>query len=175
MKLLVISDSHDNIVRLRHVLGFAKELNIDAVIHCGDWNTPLAVSEFSKLGVKKYGVLGNADIDPRMVQMLFEVCDKFDENFLELNLDGKKIGINHYPPSSLSSSGQATFSPSSIDRAITSGDYDVIFYGHNHTKKNEKYRKTLIVNPGALHRTNTPSFAVYDTETNQVEIVDVAI
>lgn len=168
MKLLVISDSHDNIVRLRHVLGFAKELRANAVIHCGDWNTPLAVSEVAKSGLKIYGVLGNADIDPRMGQMLFEVCEEFDEDFLKLNLpagrhglDDKKIGIHHYP--------------TGLNDAILSQEYDVLFAGHTHQKKIEKYRKTMIVNPGALHRVTTPSFAVYNTETNEVEIIDVAI
>lgn len=175
MRILVISDSHDNIVRLKHVVGFAKDQNFDAVIHCGDWNTPLAVSEISKSRLKLYGVIGNADIDPRMVQVLFEVCEEFDESFLKLNLDGKVIGVHHYPPSSLRSSGQATFSPSLIDLAIISGEYDVIFCGHTHVRKDEKYRKTRIVNPGALHRTDSPSFVVYDTKTNDVKFIDVAL
>lgn len=161
MKILIISDSHDNIVRLRHVVGFAKDQNFAAVIHCGDWNTPLAVSEVSKFDAKIYGVLGNADIDPQMEHLLFDVCEGFDPDFLTLNLDGKKIGICHYP--------------TKLTQAIESQEYDTIFYGHTHVKKIEQRGKTLIVNPGALHRTLSPSFAVYDTERGKVEIIDVAL
>jgi uncharacterized protein len=161
MRLIVISDSHDNIVRLRHVLGFAKAGKFDAVIHCGDWDSPLAGSEISKAGIKMYGVLGNADIDPRMVQLLFEVCEEFDENFLKLKLNNRTIGIHHFP--------------TGLNDAILSQEYDILFCGHTHKRKEEKYRKTKIINVGALHRTPTPCFVVYDTETNEVEFVDIVI
>jgi uncharacterized protein len=161
MRILVMSDSHDNIVRLRHVLGFAKVEKFDAVIHCGDWDSPLAVSEISKSRIKLYGVLGNADIDNRMVQQLFEVCEEFDENFLDLRLDNKKIGIHHFP--------------TGLNDAILSQEYDLLFCGHSHKRKDEKYRKTRIVNVGALHRTDSPCFVVYDTQKDKVEFVEVVI
>lgn len=161
MKILIISDSHDNIVRLRHVIGFAKTEGFAAVIHCGDWNTPLAISEISKVGIKIYGVLGNADINPQMEQQLFEVCENFDPDFLSLNLDELKIGVCHYP--------------AKLDAVIESQEYDVLFCGHTHIKKHEYRGKTQIINPGALHRTLSPSFGVFETETKEVEIVNVAI
>ncbi|PIP57073.1 YfcE family phosphodiesterase, partial [Candidatus Woesebacteria bacterium CG22_combo_CG10-13_8_21_14_all_45_10] len=37
MKIVVISDSHGNIANLKHVLGFAKKIKAEAIIHCGDW------------------------------------------------------------------------------------------------------------------------------------------
>lgn len=163
MKILIISDSHDNIVRLRHVLGFAKSQNIDAVIHCGDWNTPLAISEVTKTGLKTYGVLGNADVDQKMEQILFELLEAFDPDFLALNLDGQKIGICHFP------TGQALL------RARESQEYDVLFYGHTHLKNIQKQGKTLIINPGALHKTLSPSFAVYDTKSGDIKIVGIQI
>src|SRR3990167_241539 len=143
MKILVLSDSHDNIVRLNHVMGFGQAQGIDAVIHCGDWNTPLAVSEISKSPIKLYGVLGNADVDKKMEQLLFGICEEFNPDFLELNLDNKKIGICHYP--------------TGLDTPALSQEYDILFFGHTHIAKNQKYKKTQIVNPGALHRTNSPS------------------
>jgi len=50
MKILVISDSHGNLSNLKHVMGFAKKLNIDAVIHAGDWNTIESVETVLSFG-----------------------------------------------------------------------------------------------------------------------------
>ena len=38
MRILVVSDSHGNIVRLKHVIGYANAQKLDAIIHCGDWD-----------------------------------------------------------------------------------------------------------------------------------------
>lgn len=161
MKILVISDSHDNIVRLKHVLGFANKIKAGAVIHCGDWSSVDAVNTMDNLGVRTYGVLGNADIDPQMVVSLRKAKVKFNSDFLKLQLGGRKIGVCHYP--------------ARLKEAIKSQEYDAIFCGHIHSKYKKIIGKTLVVRPGALGRTSFPSFAVYDTETNDVEFIDITI
>lgn len=169
MQLIIISDSHDNIVRLRHVMGFGEASKAGAIIHCGDWNTPLAVKQFSRVKTPVFGVLGNADIDPRMPESLKDANIQFDLDFLKLNLDNRLIGISHYPPSLSDSSGQA------FKKALASGEYDLLVYGHTHRSQQKRYGSTLLVNPGALHNTPQPSFAVYDTETANVELIDVVV
>ncbi len=161
MRVLVISDSHDNIVRLKHALGFAKEIKARAVIHCGDWSSPGVVNIMDSLGIKVYGVLGNADIDPQIVVSLRKAKVKFNSRFLKLTLRGRKIGVCHYP--------------GKLKEAIKSQEYDVLFCGHIHSKHRAVYGKTLVARPGALGRTSSPSFAVYDTERNDVEFVDLTI
>lgn len=161
MKILVISDSHDNIVRLKHALGFAKEIKAGAVIHCGDWSSADAVNTMDDLGIRAYGVLGNADIDPRIVISLRRAKIEFNSDFLKLKLGGRKIGVCHYP--------------AKFKDAIKSQEYDALFCGHIHAKHKTAYGRTLFVRPGALGRTFSPSFAVYDTKTNDVEFMDLAI
>lgn len=176
MKIVIISDSHDNIVRLRHVIGFGEANGAGAIIHCGDWNTPLAVKQFNRVKIPVFGVLGNADIDPEMkVKMLAsrrsgqEAKIKCGEEFLAIKLDNRKIGVAHYPPSSPTPGGEA------LKSALESGEYDLLLYGHTHCKGIWKYDSTLLANPGALHKTDKPSFAVYDTKSGQVEFVDIAL
>lgn len=161
MKILVISDSHDNIVRLKHVIGFVKKHKFDAIIHCGDWSSANAVNTMENLGIEIYGVLGNADVDPQIISSLRKANVIFDSNFLKLELGGRKIGVCHYPDK--------------LKEAIEGKEYDILSCGHIHNKHKEIYGKTLVVRPGALGRTLLPSFAVYDTEKNDVEFVDLAV
>lgn len=161
MKLLVISDSHDNIVRLKHIIGFAKACKADAIIHCGDWNTPLAVKQFSRVKIPVYGVLGNADIDPGIKIKMQKAKIKYKEDFLELKLNGWIIGICHYP--------------TKLDGVIKSQKYDLLLHGHTHLKRDETQGRTRIVNPGALHRTLQPSFALFATDSGKVEFIDIAV
>ncbi|MAG59350.1 hypothetical protein CMO96_00985 [Candidatus Woesebacteria bacterium] len=161
MKILTISDSHGNIVRLKHTIGYATQANLDAIIHCGDWGTKDAADAMKGVKIPVYGVLGNADYDPRIATSLRKAKVKFNDDFLKLELGGRQIGICHFP--------------GKLKNALKSQEYDVLFHGHTHRKKNEKHGKTILVNPGALQKADIPSFAVYDTEKNKVEFVDVAI
>ncbi len=185
MRILVIADLHDNIVRLRHILGFAPQIGVEAIIVCGDWGRALnTIDELHGVktmstnnSMKIYGVMGNADINPEMESYFQENEIIYDKNFLEINLGNRKIGLSHYPTSSITPGGKA------LKRAAESQTYDVLFYGHTHKRslsrrknsgiKNPK--ETLIVNPGAVSRTLSPSFVVYETHNNSVEFVHLAI
>lgn len=160
MRLLIISDSHDNIVRLKHSGEFAKANNMP-VVHCGDWSSVRAVKILLNLGVKLFTVLGNADIEPGIKDAMRAPNVFFSQDFLEFEVDGRKILVCHYPDK--------------IKDAVKSQKYDAIFCGHKHSKYKEIFGKTLVARPGALHRTSLPSFAVYDTLTNDVEFVDLAV
>ena len=51
------------------------------------------------------------------------------------------------------------------------GNYDAVFHGHNHDKKTEMIEDTLLANPGELAGVkNPPSYGIYDTKTNTIEI-----
>jgi len=54
-----------------------------------------------------------------------------------------------------------------------SWDFDAIFYGHDHKHNLDKIHDCIIVNPGELgaHKFGKASFALYDTTTNQAEII----
>ncbi len=162
MKILVISDSHGHTVNLSHVMGFAKKIGTSAVIHAGDWNTLESVETVLSFGIPLYTVLGNADIDPQVSEKLKAKSKKFDNDFLEFKLDGRKIGITHKP-----SNNKKFFSHvhGRLDRNL-----DVIFNGHLHSKYESVKSDVKIVRPGAI--VNGSNFAVYDTAKNRVEFVE---
>lgn len=144
MKIVVISDSHNNISNLKHVMEFAKRIKAGAIIHCGDWNSLAAVKTVVSYKIPIYSILGNADIDQK-------IGEKFKRVYLEFELDGRKIGVIHNA------------------KNLESGmqNPDILFYGHNH-KQSENIKGGLrIVNPGALE--NDINFAIYDTQVNKVE------
>jgi len=57
-----------------------------------------------------------------------------------------------------------------------SGDYDAVFYGHNHIKNKERIADCLVLNPGEIsaHKTGEATFAIYDTKTNDAEIFSLS-
>lgn len=56
-----------------------------------------------------------------------------------------------------------------------SGEFDVVFYGHNHIKNKDRINNCLVVNPGEVsgHKNSQTSFVIYDTEKNDADIIDV--
>lgn len=144
MKLLIISDSHNNIANLKNVMGFGKKIKVGAVIHCGDWTKMDAVDVISSYKIPLYSVLGNADIDD-------DIKRKFKE-FLEIEIDGKKIGVIH-----------------DIKKLEKKG-FDIVFFGHWQKQKEMDWGGARVVNPGALE--NGVNFAVYDTSTDEVEFIN---
>lgn len=160
MNVLVISDTHGNINMIRHVLDFAKHQNMQAIFHCGDFSTTQDVAEVLRSGLPLYAVLGNAD-EARYndIWKALSLAKKRGD-VIEFELEKRKIAIAHQP--------------SKVDDKIRSGEYDAVFHGHLHQRARvEIYDRTLVVNPGALGDTITPSFAVYDTMSNTAELIDI--
>ncbi len=156
MKVLVISDSHGNLVNLKHILNFAKKYGISGVIHAGDWNTSASVETVSSFKIPLYTVLGNADVAPEVVKKLKNMSKKFAEDFLILNLDGRNIGITH--------------KPSDNKKYFLNEKLDLIINGHLHSKYESIETPVKIIRPGAIIQGS--NFAVYDTASDKIEFVE---
>jgi len=156
MKIIIISDSHGNIANIKLILGFAKKMKADGIIHCGDWDNLKVVEEVLQSRIPLYAVLGNADIDESMADSLQRIGKNFDRKFLEFEISGRKIGVVH----------------SIINHKSSILNLDVLFCGHRHFKSEKFVGGVKVVSPGALHSVK-PSFAVYDTDINGVEFFDL--
>lgn len=154
MKIIVISDSHNNIANLKHVMGFGKKIGAKAVIHCGDWNDKKSIETVLSFRLPLYTVLGNADIHPDEENALISGAEGFDSKFLGFRLGGKKIGVTH--------------SLRNLMPIVKS--FDVVFSGHSHRQKVEEKGGTKIVNPGALE--NDVNFAVFNTNSGKIELIN---
>lgn len=156
MKILIISDSHGHVVNLKVIMEIAKKAKIDAIIHAGDWNTVDAVDTVMSSGLPVYAVLGNADIDEEIGKRLRIMGKSFSEDFLIVNLGGRKIGTTH--------------KPSDNKKYFQGKNLDLIINGHLHSKYESVNAPVKVIRPGAT--VSGINFAVYDTGTNRVEFVN---
>lgn len=173
MKILVLSDIHDHILKLQKVIDSAKS-QVEAVICCGDYCAPFSAALLSSLNLPTYACLGNNDEDQ------IGLFKKGGSNFTwtnlsqelgEIELDKRKVAFCHYPKLA--------------ELLAKSGDYDAVFYGHTHVIRSETIGKshgttgkTLLLNPGSVcgiigGKTAVASYAIYDTERNLAEVINL--
>ena len=161
MLIGIMSDSHDNIWNLAKALQKMKIRGVDAILHCGDLASPFIVEHLDSENVPVHIVFGNvADryLTEKMVEKARNVTLHGD--MAELKMDNKKIAMVHDPE---------------FGKALAKTKrYDIVFYGHTHIFKQEKVGKTLLVNPGEIMgRKAVPTFAIYNTENDTVEFIEI--
>lgn len=83
----------------------------------------------------------------------------FHDRFGDLTLAGRRIALLH------------SDDVQRFRRTTSSGDYDLVCYGHTHIAEQHREGKTLVLNPGALYRANPHSLAVVDLKTMEATIV----
>ncbi len=155
MKIVIFGDSHNNIANIKHVMGFAKHIKCGAVVHTGDWNNLKSLETVFNYNIPIYTVLGNADIDPKLIKKLKIFPKKFSDHILKIKIDGIKIGIVHR---------------FIVDQKIKFKDCSVVFTGHYHSQKEWEIDGVKIIRPGALE--NKIEFTVFDTKTKLVEFIN---
>lgn len=156
MKIAIISDTHDNIPNIQKALGWINKEGIEILLHCGDISTKETMESISSSFKGKItAVFGNMDINPSK-GWKFPNVQIFEET-AEIEIGGKKIAIVH--------------KPDKAKELALSQKYDIVFYGHTHKPWKEKIGECLLANPGNIANLFfKPSFAVYDTETGNLEL-----
>ena len=170
MLIGIISDTHDNARNLLKAVELFNKKKVGLVIHCGDWVSPFMPDFCNKLMCKIISVFGNNEGDifrflKRHEKNKWNI--EFERECVEMNIDGRKIVAYH---------GQSDIL---LNGLIESKKYDAVFSGHNHEASIEKKGKTLYVNPGSISgvceskSSDEITVAVYDTKTNNAEIVSL--
>jgi uncharacterized protein len=161
MRIAICADIHDNIWVLERAL--VEMGQAGAVLFCGDLCAPFTLVQLAEgVSVPVHVVWGNNDGDK---WLLTQQAARFDHVSLhgelaEVELGGLRIGMNHYP-------GIA-------GRLARSGDYDLVCYGHDHQSHKGEVGATVLLNPGELMgRFGASTYALFDTDTRQVEICTV--
>lgn len=167
MKIAAISDTHGNLANIRTALEEIKKEGIEFIIHCGDIGGPETLEVFDEFNGKIFAVFGNADkgyfekenshFERFSNIKFFGSFDSAGADFGEAELDSKKIAFVHFPEVA--------------QDLAKSQKYDLVFYGHTHRPHQEKIGKTELINPGNLSGLlYRASFAVYDTQTGELEL-----
>jgi len=165
MKILIASDTHDNLPNFKKAVKWAMENKVEALIHCGDvCSTDIWDKALKGFIGKCFLSLGNADKGRYWEKRIAENALPQEKVFLiagNCRLGRKKIAFCHFPREGR--------------ELAESGEYDIVFYGHTHKPWAEKIGKCELVNPGNLAGLiYKPTFATYDTDTNalSLEILD---
>lgn len=161
MKIAIVSDTHDNLPNFKKAVDWIKKQGIEIIIHCGDACAPATLGEILRdYSGTMYFVFGNVDGDLfRITKLSYEgfpnlkVCGESGE----VELEGKKIAFCHFPE---------------FARGLAhTQDYELVFYGHTHKPWEEKIGKCRLINPGNLANLfYQPTFAVYDFQTDELEL-----
>lgn len=159
MKIGIISDSHDRIEATNRAIGIIKERGCKILVHCGDFCAPFMMEELQKFSGEVHCIFGNTDDRFTTPNKAKKLGINFHGDILELEVDGKKIAANHYPPIA--------------EGLAATGKYDVVFYGHDHTANKKKIGRTLLVNPGEIMGIKgIRTLAIYDTKTDEIEYIE---
>ena len=171
MKFAIVSDTHGNVANFKKAVGWLNNQEIQLILHCGDIGNPESLKEsLEDFKGDFFGVFGNMDKD---FKILIEEYDKIPrveikEDIFEKEIDKRKIAFTHFPDMA--------------KKLAQSGKYDLVFYGHTHRPWEEKIlvhpkpngeggSECRMINPGELAgQFQKPTFAVYDTETDNLEL-----
>jgi putative phosphoesterase len=162
MKLVILSDTHDNIWAFDEAIPVLSQGEV--ILHCGDLCSPFMIPRLAEAAAGRpvHIVWGNNDGDKRllMVQANNVGNVRIHGELAELDLGGLRVAINHYPE---------------IGRALASGEtYDLVCYGHDHIANHEKIGQTDLINPGEMMGLKGKrTLVVFDTATRSVEWVEI--
>jgi len=142
----------------------AKDLQAEAILHCGDIVAHSTLLEAKEAGLPIHAIHGNNAGDLVAMSRLANRQDSlvsFYGQDAEIKLHQRSIFVVHYPH---------------YARAMAMvGDYDLVCHGHDHRYNcewvdNMKKKKTLLINPGSVGGLDGPaSFVIIDLETMQSE------
>ena len=165
MKIAIISDIHDNAHNLVMALDQIRNANVEEIIFLWDFCGAAIAGILCASPIKVRAIRGNNDWDKSLItrfslkewsnlEIGFDVFDTIE-------IDSRTLFLSHYP---LLASSMAK-----------SWDFDAVFYGHNHLKSKEMIHNCLVINPGEIgaYKTGIGTFAIYDTKTNDAEIIEI--
>jgi putative phosphoesterase len=160
MRLGVLSDTHDQVARVRLAIARLRAEGAEALIHCGDLTGPDIVVLCAVLPC--WFVFGNHDADnvPALQRAAAEtgaVCLGWGG---VVELGGRRIGVCHgHMRTDL--------------RRVLAGAPDYLLSGHSHLVGDRREESVRRVNPGALHEADEFSVVLIDLATDEVRFFKI--
>ncbi|HYO47608.1 MAG TPA: YfcE family phosphodiesterase [Gemmatimonadota bacterium] len=157
MRVGLIGDTHDHVIRIRESVSILNRAGVGVVVHVGDYCSPFAVRELQGLDAPLHGITGNNDGDVYQIQRAFaEIGARLETQWWETRLGERRALVMH--------------EPRGIVDVAAGGEYDLIVYGHTHERDERRIGETLVVNPGEAcgWLGGIGSLAIYDTDDHEV-------
>ncbi|MEM8945988.1 MAG: YfcE family phosphodiesterase [Planctomycetota bacterium] len=160
MRLGIVSDSHGHVELTRPAIRMLDSLEVERVLHCGDIGSTDVVEMFRQWPTDF--VFGNCDDNHADLQHAIASAGLTCHGlFGEMEIEGRRIALLH------------SHERRRFDQVTSSGEYDLVCYGHTHIAKIERIGETLIVNPGAIYRANPHSIAIVELPQLTATIVNL--
>lgn len=159
MAIGVISDTHDDMQRMKKAVEVFNKRGVSHVLHAGDIISPFTFEVLNGLNCPFTGIFGNNDGD--RVLLRTKSRDRIYAQPHAIELEGRKIVMVH--------------EPAAVEALAASGHFDVVIYGHSHTPDVRKAGDTLIINPGKAARLHKgiSTIVVLDTEKMEAGVIEL--
>jgi uncharacterized protein len=171
MKIAIMSDTHDNTPAIVWIIEYLNEHNITTALHAGDMINPGILYRFrDHYTGHLHFIFGNNDGEKALAERRANASKNLSCHLeeLQLELEGRKIFMNHY---------------SSISELVAkSSDFDLCIGGHDHQYRVVQYGSSIFINPGNTvtkdkwlpqDADKESSFVVIDLETLEHERVQL--
>ena len=130
----ILSDTHDNLTRVREAVRLFNDAGCDLVIHAGDFVAPFAAEELCNLRAPVKAVYGNCDGEKAGLAKVFQGLGGIREAPFKFSHAGLRFLVCHLD--------------APVGRHTASKAYDIIVYGHTHLPVVESRDGILLINPG---------------------------
>lgn len=130
----ILSDTHDNLTRVRQAVRLFNDAGCDLVIHAGDFVAPFTVDELRNLRAPVKGVFGNCDGERAGLTRAFQGMGEIREAPFAFLHAGLRFVVVHL---------EGMAAPFFVARTC-----DVIVSGHTHRPVVESRDGILLINPG---------------------------
>jgi putative phosphoesterase len=155
----ILSDSHDNIPKIRQAMALFKSRACRLVLHAGDIIAPFAAQELAAAGRPVRAVFGNCDGEKEGLKNIIQAFGEIRPEPFVLDWEGKRIFLTHVPRQ--------------IEDELFGETYDLLVCGHTHKAEVRRQGKSVLINPGEtggwLYGRST--VGLFDPETGRAEII----
>lgn len=159
-RLGVVSDTHGQVAATREAVRMLESLDVQCVVHCGDIGSPAIIELFDAWPT--HFVFGNVDDDVlELEQAIAASGQTCHQRFGQLEIGDRRIAFLHGDDTRL------------LMQTAASGQWDLVCYGHTHKSEQHRQGRTLMLNPGALHRARPHSLAVVSFPDVQASVVSL--
>jgi len=150
MRIGIVSDTHDNMVKIKYAVNVLNSQGVSFVFHAGDFVAPFSLTPLKDLRCDWTGVFGNNDGERKGLLNKSDGRIKDSPYFTEIS--SKRIALMH---------------------EFKDINADVLICGHTHEPKINRNGNKLIINPGEVcgWLTGKSSLAVLDIEGLNADII----
>jgi len=130
----ILSDTHDNLTRVRQAVDLFNGAGCDLVIHAGDIVAPFTVEALRRLRAPVKAVYGNCDGERAGLAKAFQGMGEVRDAPFAFLHGGVRYLVSHFD--------------APVGRYVASRAADIIVYGHTHRPVVESRDGLLLINPG---------------------------